>query len=78
MKSLKDQIGGDHYKRLKIQPIVFCEENNLTPCEANVVKYICRHRFKGGKQDIDKIRQYLDIIEDLYYNTDTINHKKDI
>ena len=47
------QVGGDHYKTCKIQPVDYIVENNLTFLEGNVVKYITRHRRKGeGASDI--------------------------
>lgn len=66
--ALDRQEGGSHYKHFEIQPIEFCERNKLTPCEANVVKYVCRHRFKNGKEDLLKIKHYVDIMLEMYYN----------
>ena len=37
------QIGGNHYKKFKIQPSQFIGENELLFAEGNVIKYICRH-----------------------------------
>lgn len=55
------QVGGDHYKKMKIQPVVFIMANNLGFCEGNVVKYVCRQ--KGARlQDLKKARHYLDIL----------------
>lgn len=63
------QVGGDHYKKLKIQPGVFCETNKLTHYESNIVKYVCRHRLKDGKTDLLKARHYIDLlIEESYPN----------
>ena len=53
------QVGGDHYKTCKIQPVDYIVENNLTFLEGNVVKYITRHRRKGeGARDIEKVIHY--------------------
>ena len=46
------QVGGNHYKDCKIQPIDYIMENNLTFCEGNALKYITRHRRKGDVQGI--------------------------
>ena len=46
--ALDVQVGGDHYKKLKIQPIEYIHANQLPYCEANVIKYISRWRDKGG------------------------------
>lgn len=48
------QIGGDHYKRMAIQPITYIEANELGFSEGNVVKYVTRWKFKGGIQDLEK------------------------
>lgn len=59
---LEVQVGGGHYKDLKIQPIEYIHANNLGYCEANVVKYISRWRSKGGLQDLDKVKHYVDLL----------------
>lgn len=56
------QVGGGHYKGLKIQPIEYIHANNLGYCEANVVKYISRWRSKGGLQDLQKVKHYVDLL----------------
>ena len=56
------QVGGGHYKDLKIQPIEYIHANNLGYCEANVVKYISRWRSKGGLQDLEKVKHYVDLL----------------
>ena len=43
MKSLTKQIGGDHYKKMTIQPAEFINKNKLLFAEGNAIKYICRH-----------------------------------
>ena len=48
----KKQIGGSHYKDMKIQPAQFINENNLPFAEGNAIKYICRHKHKGEVQDL--------------------------
>jgi hypothetical protein len=62
-----DQVGGNHYKNLPIQPIHYSERNKLTPMEHTAIKYITRHRFKGGKQDIEKAIHTLNLILEEYY-----------
>ena len=64
--SVKDkQVGGSHYQ-LEIQPIDFIVKNNIPFREANVIKYITRHREKNGKQDIEKAIHYLEMILEDY------------
>lgn len=61
------QIGGNHYKDMTIQPIDFILKNKLGFCEGNIIKYVCRHRQKNGKEDLLKAKQYIDfLIEEEY------------
>lgn len=59
---LKTQIGGDHYKNLRIQPLEYIMLNEIPYIEANVIKYVTRWRSKGGVEDLKKARHYLDIL----------------
>lgn len=63
------QIGGDHYRTLEIQPSEFISRNKLGWFEGNAVKYIVRHRIKGGKQDIEKAIHYLELLLEAEYPT---------
>ena len=65
MKSLGKQVGGNHYKRFKIQPIEFIAFNNLNFLEGNVVKYVCRHSFKDGLKDLEKAKHYIEMLIDF-------------
>jgi len=62
MKWKADQIGGSHYKSLKIQPLEYALQNNLGVCEHAVVKYVSRWKTKGGIEDLRKSRHYTDIL----------------
>jgi len=61
------QIGGDHYKKFKIQPSEFVNKNKFMFAEGNAIKYICRHQDKGGKQDLLKAKHYIDMIIERDY-----------
>jgi hypothetical protein len=61
-KALTVQEGGDHYKRMKIQPLAYIMENELPFIEGAVVKYVSRWRLKGGVQDLRKARHLLDVL----------------
>ena len=67
LKSLLTQVGGDHYKKMLIQPAEFINKNKLLFAEGNAIKYICRHSNKGGIQDIDKAIHYLEMVKDRDY-----------
>ena len=74
MSVYNKQIGGSHYKKMKIQPSKFVIENELLFPEGNVIKYICRHRFKNGKEDLLKAIHFIEmIIERDYSKTETKN-----
>ena len=64
---LQTQVGGDHYRSMPIQITEFCQKNGLKFCEANVVKYVCRHRAKNGVQDLLKAKHYIEILISLEY-----------
>lgn len=58
----KQQVGGDHYKSMTIQPVEFILANGLGFCEGNVIKYICRYKQKGGVQDLKKVVHYAELL----------------
>ena len=43
---LSEQVGGSHYKDLKVSPAYFICENKLLFAEGNIVKLACRHQKK--------------------------------
>lgn len=59
------QVGGKHYKDMKIQPVVYNHANNLPFIEGSIVKYISRWREKGGIQDLRKIQHFVDLLIEL-------------
>lgn len=61
------QIGGTHYTNLAIQPWEVIERNELGFFDGNALKYIMRFRAKGGVQDLEKARHYLDKLIELEY-----------
>jgi len=63
----KKQIGGSHYKDMKIQPAQFINDNKLLFAEGNAIKYICRHKHKGERQDLEKAKHYIDMILERDY-----------
>ena len=51
--------------KYKIQPIEFITKNNIPFIEGNIIKYIIRWKDKGGVKDLDKIRHYIDLLEEI-------------
>ena len=66
-EALKRQVGGDHYKTAKIQPIEVIRDWELGFECGNALKYIARHLKKGEpKKDIQKSIHYLEMyLEEL-------------
>ena len=64
MKSYKKQVGGNHYKKYKIQPVEFIVKNNIGFCEGNIIKYILRFKDKGGIADLEKAKHYIELLID--------------
>ena len=67
-KAFFRQVGGQHYKKYKIQPSRFINENKILFAEGNAIKYICRHQDKGKKQDLLKAIHYIEMIIERDYN----------
>lgn len=61
------QIGGNHYKSYAIQPAEFIHKNKLGFLEGNIIKYVCRHGAKHGREDLEKARHYLELLLEWEY-----------
>ncbi|GAH18461.1 unnamed protein product, partial [marine sediment metagenome] len=61
-KAIERQEGGDHYRKMNIQPVEYAHANGLGFLEGSVVKYVSRFRDKGGRQDLEKARHFLDLL----------------
>ena len=72
----KKQIGGDHYRSMKIQASEFINKNNLPFAEGNAIKYLCRHKAKGQKEDLLKAIHYIEMAIDRDYQNRYLNHKQ--
>lgn len=58
------QVGGDHYRAMKIQPAEFILANNIGWAEGCAIAYIARWRAKGGIQDLQKAIHTLQLLID--------------
>lgn len=63
------QVGGDHYKKFPkgYQPFEISHVLGLNPLEHTILKYLLRHRTKGKRQDLDKIKHCVDILAEQEY-----------
>jgi hypothetical protein len=66
------QIGGEHYKHMKIQPTEFIAANDIPFIEGNVIKYVCRHAHKNGKEDVLKAIHYLNLLIEYHYESNDV------
>ncbi len=58
MSANTEQVGGDHYKKLKIQTWDFIAANDLDFFQGNIIKYVVRN--KDSKiEDLKKAQHYL-------------------
>ena len=67
MSAYKKQVAGSHYINFKILPSKFINDNKILFAEGNAIKYICRHSYKGKKEDIMKAIHYLEMIIERDY-----------
>lgn len=67
MAAKANQVGGNHYSRLSIQPMEYALANNFNYCESLVLRYLSRHRRKAGREDIEKAIHCLELLMDHEY-----------
>lgn len=60
--AFKKQVGGNHYLKMKIQPMQLSMANNLDACQHTAIKYIMRFRDKGGIEDLEKAKDCIDML----------------
>jgi len=60
-----EYVNPGYYKK-GIEVIKFVQSHNLNYAEGNIIKYIVRHKFKNGLEDLKKARRYLDFLEEEY------------
>ena len=63
--ALGKQEGGDHYRKLKIQPIEYIHANSIPFAEGSVIKYVTRWRDKNGIADLKKAKHFLELLIEL-------------
>jgi hypothetical protein len=63
--AMSRQHGGTHYKSQAIQPIELSMANGYDACIHSAIKYISRHREKGGAEDLRKGDHFTEIRVEL-------------
>jgi hypothetical protein len=56
------QVGGSHYKNYAIEPSYYILKNNIGWLEGNAIKYLTRWKDKGGRQDLEKAKHYVELL----------------
>lgn len=51
---MQAQVGGDHYRKMGMQPFEFTMENQYDPLAHTINKYVARHESKAGRVDLEK------------------------
>lgn len=54
------QVGGDHYRKKKIQLWDFIAENEIGFFEATAMRYLTRWKDKNGIEDLEKAKHYIE------------------
>jgi hypothetical protein len=62
LNNLPDIRHQAHYEQFVIQPKDFIIKNELSFCQGNAIKYICRYQMKGGVEDLEKAKHYIDMM----------------
>lgn len=74
-KKEKDNINPSHYKQGEIECIQAIKSATINKqgleafCIGNVIKYLWRYESKGGLQDIEKAKWYLDRLIEIKKDT---------
>ena len=69
--ALDEQVGGDHYKKLGVQPVELIKVINANYFQGNVIKYVTRYKDKNGVKDLEKAKHYLELIGELHPNNNS-------
>lgn len=63
--ALDVQVGGEHYRKMTIQPAEYVHANRIPYLEGSVIYYVSRWRDKNGIEDLRKARHTLDLMIEL-------------
>ena len=67
-RGLASAINPSHYKQGNIEVIDFILDQKLSYLEGNVLKYLCRYKYKNGIEDLNKARWYINKLIEEYTN----------
>ena len=69
---MADAINPNHYRQGTIEVIDFILDQDMDYLEGNIIKYVCRYKYKNGLEDLQKAKWYLEklIKEEETYDRD--------
>lgn len=73
MSAINSQIGGTHYKDCAIQPVEYIHANGIGYFEGCAIKYLTRWKSKGGVQDLEKAKHYIELLIELEAQEKQVN-----
>jgi hypothetical protein len=65
--ALQTQVGGSHYKDMKIQPAEYTHANGIGHLDGDAIAYISRYKSKNGRQDLEKAIHSLQLLIQMEY-----------
>jgi hypothetical protein len=65
--ALQTQVGGSHYKDMKIQPAEYTHANGIGHLAGDAIAYISRYKSKNGRQDLEKAIHSIQLLIQLEY-----------
>lgn len=73
----EDMTKPSHYRRGEVEVIDICETYSLNFSEGNVVKYVCRSKYKGDRiLDLLKAKYYIERLIKECEKNDSANKRE--
>jgi hypothetical protein len=75
------QVAGSHYRLSAMQPWDIIDAWGLNFWQGNIIKYVLRAPYKGGVEDFEKAKHYLEFLIENYdrlFPKSTTNNKKNL
>ena len=73
MKALDKQIGGNHYQKYAVSPIIWAVNCHINALEFSVLKYLLRYQDKNGIEDLNKAQHCCDMLSEQSFIPNNID-----
>lgn len=67
MNPFNEQVGGEHYKNLAIQPAEFTTRNGIGHLAGDAIAYVTRYKAKHGREDLEKAIHCIRLLIEIEY-----------